>query len=228
VPSDKVIESYKQKKSKSKITQHFFHAPYLINLASDDKKYLKASVELLVSYQQLAYEIGAVGTIFHIGSYKDSGFESKAGQIATSINYILDSSPRGTKLIIENTVNYTLAQLRDIIDRVGDKPKIGVCLDTQHAFAAGIPLAKLLDQFGHEVGLKYLSAIHLNDSKTDFGSGVDRHENLGVGKIGKLEIKKFIENCKLKIKNCPLILEVPGAGDGPRKQDVDFLKKMIS
>lgn len=226
VPSDKVIESYKQKKSKSKIGPHFFHAPYLINLASDDKKYTEASKDLLISYQQLAGEIGAVGTIFHIGSLKASSFETKIGQIVTSINYVLDSSPKGIRLIIENTVNFTLTQLREIIDRIGDKPKIGVCLDTQHAFASGIPLNKLLDQFAHEVGLKYLAAIHFNDSKTDFGSRVDRHENLGAGKIGKEALKEFVNDKRLA--NIPIIMEVPGGDDGPRKQDIDFLKKMIS
>ena len=226
VPSDKIVESYKQKKFKSKIGPHFFHAPYLINLASDDKKYTEASKDLLISYQQLAGEIGAIGTIFHIGSLKTSGFESKIGQIVTSINYVLDSSPKGIRLILENTVNFTLVQLREIIDRIGDKPKIGICLDTQHAFASGIPLAKLLDQFTHEVGLKYLAAIHFNDSKTDFGSGVDRHENLGEGKIGRDALKEFINDKRLA--NIPIILEVPGDGEGPRKKDIDFAKKMLS
>ena len=134
----------------------------------------------------------------------------------TSINYVLDSSPKGIRLILENTVNFTLVQLREIIDRIGDKPKIGICLDTQHAFASGIPLAKLLDQFTHEVGLKYLAAIHFNDSKTDFGSGVDRHENLGEGKIGRDALKEFINDKRLA--NIPIILEVPGDGEGPRKK----------
>lgn len=231
--TDKTIEKYKLEKAKYEMGPHFFHAPYLVNLASEDKNYVNASRDLLISYQQLAGEIGGAGTIFHIGSHKGSGFESKITQIVTAINYILDSSPRGVKLILENaagqagTIGASLTELREIIDRVGDKPKIGVCLDTQHAFASGIPLDKMLDLFTHEVGLKYLAAIHFNDSKTDFDSHVDRHENLGVGKIGKEVLKKFALSCQSKIKNCPLILEVPGDGDGPRKKDVDYLKKLI-
>ena len=232
-PSDKVIENYKKEKTKYEMGPHFFHAPYLVNLASDDKSYVNASRDLLISYQQLAGDIGGAGTIFHVGSHKGSGFETKITQIVTTINYILDSSPRGTRLILENaagqagTIGATLTELREIIDRVGDKPKIGVCLDTQHAWASGIPLDKLLDMFIHEVGIKYLAAIHFNDSKTEFDSHVDRHENLGQGKIGKDILRKFAQNCDAKVKNCPLILEVPGDGDGPRKKDIDYLKKIV-
>jgi deoxyribonuclease-4 len=234
VPSDKVTEKYKSEKTKYEMGPHFFHAPYLVNLAAEDKNYVIASRDLLISYQQLASQIGAVGTIFHIGSHKGSGFESRLTQIVTTVNYVLDSSPRGTRLILENaagqggTIGVNFTELREIIDRIGDKPKIGVCLDTQHAFASGIYLDKMIDQFSHEVGIKYLAAIHLNDSKTDFDSHVDRHENLGQGKIGKDILRKFILNCKSKVENCPIILEVPGDGDGPRKKDVDNLKKLIS
>ena len=233
VPSDKVIEKYKAEKAKYEMGPHFFHAPYLVNLASGDKSYVNASRDLLISYQQLASQIGAVGTIFHIGSHKGAGFETNITQIVTAVNYILDSSPRGTRLIFENTagqggtIGVSFYELREIIDRIGDKPKIGICLDTQHAFASGISLDKMLDLFTHEVGLKYLATIHFNDSKTEFDSHVDRHENLGMGKIGKEALSKFAESCKLKIKNCPLILEVPGDGDGPRKKDLDYLRKLV-
>lgn len=226
-----VLEKYKAKKIAKKIGPHFFHGVYLLNLASEDREYVQASIDSLIFYQQLASEIGAVGTIFHIGSHKGTGFASKITQIVTAINYILDSSPRGTRLIMENTagqagmVGDSFAQLREIIDRIGDKPKIGVCLDTQHTFAAGIPLEKALDLFTKEVGLKYLAAIHVNDSKTDFGSHVDRHENLGKGKIGKEALKSFVNDKRLV--NIPLIMEVPGDGEGPRKKDIDYLKNLV-
>ena len=226
-----VLESYKIKKLKKGIGSHFFHGVYLVNLASEDPEYVQASIDSLIFYQQLAKEIEAVGTIFHIGSHKGAGFASKITQVVTAINYILDSSPRGTKLILENTagqggtIGVSFVELREIIDRIGDKPKIGVCLDTQHMYAAGIPLNKALDLFSREVGIKYLSAIHLNDSKTDFGSHVDRHENLGKGKIGKDALKDFVNDKRLI--NIPIIMEVPGDGEGPRKRDVDYLKNLI-
>ena len=230
VPPD-IIEKYLDKKKKMGIGPHFFHGVYLVNLATDDPKYIKVSRDSLIFYQQLAGEIGAVGTIFHIGSHKGRGLRETINQIVAAINFVLDSSPKGIRLILENaaghsgTVGSTFDELADIISRVGDKSKIGVCLDTQHCFASGVSLDTALTEFDHSIGLKRLSVIHLNDSKTDFGSHVDRHENLGEGKIGPDSLKKFITDPRLA--NIPIILEVPGAGDGPRKHDIDVLKSLI-
>ncbi|MBI2587631.1 deoxyribonuclease IV [Candidatus Amesbacteria bacterium] len=225
------IKNYLVKKKLLEIGPHFFHAVYLVNLATGNKDSLRASTNSLIFYQRLAGEIGAVGTIFHIGSHKGQGLANCIDQIVQAVNFILDSSPKGTKLILENaagqggTIGENLQDLAQIIARVGDKPKISVCLDTQHAFAAGYNLDTILDKFDHTIGLKYLSVIHLNDSKTDFGSHVDRHANLGDGKIGLGPLKKFATDPRLK--TIPLILEVPGSGSGPRKTDIDTLKSLV-
>ncbi len=226
-----LIKKYLAKKQELKIKSHYFHGVYLVNLASDSKAYVKASRESLIYYQQLAAEIEAVGTIFHIGSHKGKGLSDTIDQIVTAINYILDSSPKYTKLIIENaagqggTVGSDFSELSEIISRIGDRNKIGVCLDTQHAFASGYPLKTLMDKFEQSIGLKHLAVIHLNDSATEFASNVDRHANWGEGKIPLEDLKIFLANPK--IKDIPIILEVPGAGDGPRKRDIDFIKKLI-
>ncbi len=226
----KIIESYLAKKKSAKIGPHFFHGVYLANLAAAEKSHLKASMDSLIFYQQLAGEIAGVGTIFHIGSHKGLGFEKVMNQIIASINYILDSSPKGIRLILENAAGQngtigSLKELAQIISRVGDKSKIGVCLDTQHAFAGGTKIETLLDSFDQIVGIKHLSVIHLNDSKSEFGSHLDRHENLGQGLIGESSLRKFLTDPRLK--NIPIILEVPGAGEGPRKEDIDTLKSLV-
>jgi apurinic endonuclease APN1 len=153
-------------------------------------------------------------------------------QIVAALNFILDSSPKGTKLILENaagqagTVGQSFEELAQIISRIGDKPKIGICLDTQHAFASGYELDKVLDKFDKVVGLKHLTVVHLNDSKTEFASRVDRHENLGSGKIGLEKLKQFISDKRLA--NIPIILEVPGKdGSGPGKIDMLQLKHLV-
>ena len=228
----KLVEKYLAKKAQYKIGPHFFHGVYLVNLASQSKSYLKSSVNSLVFYQQTAGDIGAVGTIFHIGSHKGAGLSETLDQIVASINFILDSSPKGIRLILENaagqggTIGEKFDDLIKIIGRVGDKSKIGICLDTQHAFAAGYPLDTLLTKFDSVIGLKHLSVIHLNDSKTDFGSHVDRHANLGEGKIGLENLEKFANDSRLQ--SIPLILEVPGSGLGPRKSDIDTLKSLLT
>lgn len=226
----KTIASYLAKKKSANIGPHFFHGVYLANLAAESKSHLKISMDSLIFYQRLAGEIGGVGTILHIGSHKGVGFEKVLSQIIASVNYILDSSPKGIRLILENAAGQngtigSLKELAQIIGRVGDKSKIGVCLDTQHAFAGGIKIETLLDQFDQIVGIKHLSVIHLNDSKSDFGSHLDRHENLGEGKIGIEPLRKFLADSRLK--NIPIIIEVPGSGAGPRKEDIDTLKSLV-
>lgn len=234
------INRYLTKKKELEIGPHFFHGVYLVNLATGSKDNLRSGVNSLVFYQRLAGDIGAVGTIFHIGSFtrRSPGVgghlpTETINQIVRAVNFILDSSPKGTKLILENaagqggTIGEKFEDLAQIIGRVGDKPKIGVCLDTQHAFAAGYDLDTVLDKFDRAIGFKYLSAIHLNDSKSDFASHVDRHANLGEGKIGLKSLRTLIHNPQLTTHNIPLILEVPGSGDGPRKTDIDTLKSLV-
>ncbi len=225
------IDSYLEKKRKRRIGPHFFHGVYLVNLASAKKDYLKVSIASLVYYQQLASLIGGAGTIFHIGSHQGRGMPEVMDQVVRAINEVLDNSPKNTRLYLENaagqagTVGATFEELAAILARIGDKSKIGICLDTQHAFASGIDLDHVLTTFDHVIGLKHLGVVHLNDSKTDFNSHVDRHENLGAGKIGRDELKKFVNDPRLK--NIPLILEVPGSGEGPTKKDVDLAKSLV-
>lgn len=228
--TEKDIAQYKELKTKLKLGPHFFHGVYLVNLASEKQDYLEASIDSLVFYQQLAGEIEAIGTIFHIGSHTGRGFDAVKDQIVRAINFVTDSTPKGIRLILENSAGQSgtvgsLEELAEIISRVGDKSKIGVCLDTQHTFAAGIPLETVLSKFDQTIGLKHLAVIHCNDSKSDFNSHLDRHENLSEGQIGKESLKKFVTDPRLE--NIPLILEVPGDGDGPRKADIDTLKALV-
>ncbi len=219
------IDSYLKKKANFKIGPHFFHGVYLVNLATPKPNYLQVSIDSLVFYQKFAAAIGGEGTIFHIGSGKN------LTQVVNAIKIVLDQSPKGVKLFLENcagqgdTVGDTFEELAEIIVQV-KSDQVAVCLDTQHLFASGYDLKTALDKFDQIVGLKWLKVIHLNDSKTDFGSRVDRHENLGQGKIGKTALKKFVNDPRLK--TVPFILEVPGDGEGPRKQDIDVLKSMVS
>lgn len=229
--SQKDIAAYLAKKAKSNIGPHFFHGVYLVNLAADKPHALEASINSLISYQQLAGEIGGAGTIFHIGSHKGRGLPEVIDQVVQSINEILDNTPKGLKLYLENaaghagTIGASFEELAQILIRLGDKSKVSICLDTQHAFASGMTLDTVLSRFDQVINLKYLGVIHFNDSKTDFDSHVDRHANLGEGQIGLAALKQFASDSRLK--NVPLILEVPGNGSGPGKKDLDTLKSML-
>lgn len=226
------IDAYLKKKAEFKIGPHFFHGVYLVNLATPKADYLQVSIDSLVFYQKLASAIGGVGTIFHTGSTTSSDWQGVKKQIVDALKIVLDQTPYGVKLFLENcagqggAVGDTLEELADLLnDLSAFKDKLSICLDTQHLFAAGYNLNEALDQFDKLIGLKWLGVIHLNDSKTEFGSRVDRHENLGLGKIGAATLKKFVSDVRLA--NIPIILEVPGNGEGPRKQDIDSLKSMI-
>lgn len=225
------IDIYLEKKKTMKIGPHFFHGVYLVNLATENPDSLKASIDSLVFYQRLAAKIGGMGTIFHLGSSKKE-FKEYKDQVVKALNRVLASTEKGQKLFLENAagqggaVGAKFEDLHQLIKEVEEPEKIGVCLDTQHAFAYGYDINSVLDEFDKQIGLKYLNVVHINDSKTEFGSKVDRHENLGEGKIGKENLKKFLRNSQLSTLNCPLILEVPGDGDGPRKEDIDMLRSL--
>jgi deoxyribonuclease-4 len=149
---------------------------------------------------------------------KEISTEECLSRIAESINIALDKT-RGVCAVIENTagqgsnVGNKFEEIAFIISRVEDKGRVGVCIDTCHAMAAGYDLkgeegvSTMLSQFDKVVGLQYLKAMHLNDSKKGAGSHVDRHENIGLGEIGLEAFKALMQDKRLD--NIPMILETP-------------------
>jgi len=227
------IEKYLAKKAAARMGPHFFHGVYLVNLATSDPDYLQVSINSLVSYQKIAGVIGAVGTIFHIGSHQGRGGESVYPQIITSINSIVLSAPAGVKLFLENaaglsgTVGDSFEELNRIIKALDQPERVGVCIDTQHSFASGYPVLEILNKFEEVIGLEYLSVLHLNDSLVDFSSHRDRHANWGEGIIGLDTLEKFLHDSRLK--DIPLILEVPGDNhSGPRASDIAQIRSLLS
>ena len=138
--------------------------------------------------------------------------------MAESINIVLDKT-KGVTAVIENTagqgtnLGYTFEQIKVIIDNVEDKSRVGVCIDTCHAFTSGYDVKspegfiKTFEKFDEVIGFKYLKGMHLNDSKKDLGTRVDRHENIGSGFLGD-ETFRMVMNDK-RFDDMPLILETP-------------------
>ena len=164
---------------------------------------------------------------------KDIRYEALE-RIASHMNTTLEQT-KGykSKLVIENAagqgtnVGIKFEEIQHIIDHINYKERIGVCIDTQHAWASGYDwrnnFDKIWDNFDDTIGMEYLVALHLNDSKSDVGSRVDRHDNIGMGKIGKEAFKKFMQEERLK--NLAAYLETPG---GPEmwKPEIDLLRKL--
>lgn len=220
------------------ISHIFFHSIYLINLASDNPELIEKSKQSLITGLNLNAAMGGNGVIFHVGSTKGREFDDVKSSVITAMNEIIaNSDPRAT-LVIEtnagqgNCVGDTFEEVAALIEGIEDKSRIGVCLDTAHTYASGYDLVgrgakDIINEFDRVIGLKYLKAIHTNDSKTPFNSRVDRHENIGFGHIGDAPFRQLLTLPELR--EVPFILEVPGIeGGGPDKPNVEKLKQLAA
>ena len=234
----KDAQAYKGKAAESGIDTTFFHGVYLINLGTANPENLLKGIDSLVTYQQAAEAIGCLGTIFHVGSHGGAGFETVLPQVVKSMVQVLESSPDGPWLIIENSagmgrsIGSSFAEIGTIIKEIGS-PRVKVCLDTQHSFANGYNvvtkdgLDAAMDEFDHEIGLQRLVAVHANDSKCPFSGGLDRHENIGEGFIGLKGFEVIMGH--LAFQNTTFLLEVPGFDQkGPDQKNIDLLKNLRS
>lgn len=195
------------------------HDSYLINLGNPDAEGLAKSRAAFLDEMKRCEQLGLELLNFHPGSsLKKISDEACLERIAESINLTLEQT-QGVCAVIENTagqgsnLGYTFEQIAYIIDRVDDKTRVGVCIDTCHTFAAGYDLsteagfAETFDRFGEVIGFKYLKGMHLNDSKKGAGSHVDRHECIGKGMIGVPAFRRIMEDSRFD--DMPLILETP-------------------
>ena len=193
------------------------HDSYLINLGHPEKEKLEKSRKAFNIEMKRSEEIGLKLLNFHPGSHLNAISEDEClNKISESINYSLNYTS-GVTAVIENTagqgtnLGFKFEHLAKIIDKVEDKSRVGVCIDTCHAFAAGYDLSsiknvkKVFQEFSNIIGFKYLKGIHLNDSKKKLGSRVDRHESIGKGYVG-YDVFRFIMKSE-KFNNIPLILE---------------------
>lgn len=195
------------------------HDSYLINLGSPDKTKLAMSRKAFLDELQRCEQLGLEMLNFHPGAHLDTITEEQClAQIALELNKALEKT-HGVTAVIENTagqgsnLGFTFEQIAQIIDQVEDKERVGVCIDSCHAFAAGYDLSTeegyeaMWNKFDEVIGLKFLRAMHLNDSKKGLGSRVDRHESLGKGAIGSRFFELVASDPRLAGK--PLILETP-------------------
>lgn len=219
--TEKSIEAFRRNCDKTGFTpdQILPHDSYLINLGHPEKEGLEKSRLAFMDELQRCSQLGLKYLNFHPGSHLGKIPESESlARIAESINLAVDHTP-DVIAVIENTagqgtnLGYRFEHLAEIIDQVADQSRVGVCLDTCHSFAAGYDLktaqgyADTLAEFDRIVGLNYLKGLHLNDSKKDLGSHVDRHDSIGKGKLG-VEPFGFIMNDD-RIDGIPMILETP-------------------
>lgn len=224
------VKGFREELSRGSISPLFVHMPYLPNLASEDRVLYGKSLDALQADLCRASSLGAPYVIIHVGHRGGLSEDEAIGRIAHGINEAFQGVPNSVILLLENTagqgteVGYTFCQLRKIIQGVNDKERMGVCLDTSHAFAAGYNLStpkgleKTLGEFQEEIDLKNLRLVHLNDTRSALGSHVDRHWHIGEGSIGLDGFRNIV--------NHPLLAHLPGIMETPRKNDDEDLRNM--
>ena len=195
------------------------HDSYLINLGSPNEESLQKSRGAFIEEMKRCGQLGLDRLNFHPGSHlKEISVERCLDIVAESINIALDKT-EGVTAVIENTagqgsnVGFAFEHIARIIEKVEDKSRVGVCIDTCHAFAAGYDIStemgftRVFDEFDKIIGFKYLRGMHLNDAVKGTGSRVDRHSSLGEGMLGLVPFKMIMK--ENRFDDIPLIMETP-------------------
>jgi deoxyribonuclease-4 len=211
----------------------WLHGNYLVNLAAESDQQYERSIDSVVHALTVAHEAGAAGVVLHTGSHMNKGLEAVLPRLLASLERILGEAPGEATLALETAAGQggtigSFADLGAILSAVRS-PRLRVCLDTCHVFAAGHDLrtreavAATSAAFDEAIGLEHLAVVHANDSKGELGSARDRHENIGDGAIGSGGFRAILGAPAFAGKT--LLLEVPGIeDDGPDLENVRRLK----
>lgn len=212
------VKSFKEKLRQTGIGPVVSHMPYLANLACpEDELYEKSKATLLAEVDRCE-QLGVSYVVTHLGSHLGRGREGGLERLTNALS-LAAKRARDTQILLENmagqanSMGSTFKDVKEILDGVKRKERVGVCLDTCHCYAAGQDLhtEKSVDatlaKFNETIGFDRLRIVHLNDSKGGLGSGLDRHEHIGMGYIGREGFKAFLHHPA--IRELPMILETP-------------------
>ncbi|MBI5637536.1 MAG: deoxyribonuclease IV [Nitrospinae bacterium] len=230
---EKSVAAYRQNLAASGISFVASHDSYLINMGSPDAAMREKSLDAFVDEIERAALLGIGCLVFHPGSHMKAGEGEGLIHVADCMNEAIRRTPKqaGVTLTIETTagqgtnLGYKFEHLAFLIEKVKDKKRVGVCFDTCHVFAAGYELRTeegykaTWKEFDRVVGLEHLKMFHINDSKKDFGSRVDRHEHLGKGFLGEKPFELLVND--KRFVNIPMVLETPKGKD--LSEDVENL-----
>jgi deoxyribonuclease-4 len=221
-----------------KIDPVWIHMIYLVSYGTLDDEQREKSVIAMRDMLATADLLGVKGVVTHMGSHKGLGFEQALDRITDSYTRVLEGG-KDSLLVLENSagaggnIGNSLEELAAMIDAMKGHKRMAVCVDTAHALTSGYEirtkegLNDFLDQFDRLIGLDRLVVMHLNDSKADIGSHVDRHENIGDGYIGLDGFRNIINHPKLA--HVSGVMEVPGLeGNGPDAANLERLRQLLT
>jgi len=231
------IEEFNLRRKKFKINPVFIHISYLINLASPDARLYNGSIQAYIEDILEAEKLGADYIVTHMGSHKATSEDAGIKRLIQALNKIIDKT-KGSKvgILLENTsgsgswLGYRFYHQHKIIKGIKEKSRVGLCLDTAHAYLAGYNLAtkdgleKMMQEIEEMVGIKLIKLIHLNDAAGELGSHYDRHDHIGKGHIGMTGMKRIINHPKLK--NIPMILETPKSYPDSDQKNLALVKNL--
>jgi deoxyribonuclease IV len=220
------VRQFREAVERHRLRLAISHSSYLINLAAPDPELRQKSIDAMVIELQRADALGLDYVVLHPGSYTTSSEAEGLEAIRASLESVLaQTGSLRAGILLENTagqgtnLGWRFEHLGYLLEKSGYPPRLGVCFDTCHAFAAGYPFGTAAEyremwaEFERAVGLRYLRALHLNDSKRELGSRVDRHEHLGRGHIGLEAFWRLMRDPRLR--ELPMFLETPkGEEDG--------------
>jgi deoxyribonuclease-4 len=231
------ITEFRRRKSLYKIAPLFAHIPYLVNLASPNPRLYKASIQAYIEDIQEAQLLGVDYIVTHMGSHKETTEPGGLKRLARALNRIIAATQQtSVGILLENTagagswLGYKFSHHRRVLQRLHNLSRVGLCLDTAHAYLAGYDLAtkdgleKLLEEIDKQVGLRLLKLIHLNDAKDKLGSHHDRHEHIGRGNIGQEGMARIINHPRLR--NLAFILETPKKNRGDDAMNLKIVRKL--
>lgn len=230
--------AFVEKRKRAGFRRVVVHMPYLPNLASPDRGVIKKSRASLRDELDRSGRLGVDYVVAHIGSHMGKGSMVGVRDVIDACNEALDASPNSSTLLLENmagqknSVGSRFEELRMILDGVRQQKRIGICLDTCHTYASGFDIStssgvsEMLELFNLTIGLQKLKVVHLNDSKGPLGSNLDRHEHIGMGRIGEKGFRVLLSHHV--ITKLPLLMETP---QDERRTDADelaYVRSLIS
>ncbi|MBN1823784.1 MAG: deoxyribonuclease IV [Endomicrobiales bacterium] len=237
VPSNRETAEFRTARKKLRIWPVAVHVPYLPNIATSKRILYRKSLNALIEDLEISERLGADFVVIHPGAYSDgSSLKKGMSRISKAVNAAFRSAPGKSMLLLETVagggrrIGSDFREIRDIIEKIKDKKRVGVCLDTAHTHAAGYDLSKtagidaMLRDFDSTIGLSRLKMIHFNDSLVPSGSKKDRHQHLGKGSIGLKGFARLV--AKLGGVAEAGILETPKEPDGADGRNLRILFRM--
>jgi len=235
--NDDELRAFSDRRLELDIHPLIVHIPYLPNFATPDKELHERSVAVLVEELNRTERLGGDFLVAHIGRAKNGTREEALQRVIDALNEALSTVDNSVVILLENTaggrsdVGSSFEDLREIIKEVDEKERIGICYDTAHGFQAGYDIRdankveRLFRKIEETVGLKRLKCVHLNDSKTEFASHIDRHWHIGKGKIGEKGLRAFLNHPALR--DIPLIMETPKKAPNDDAENIKTVFRLI-